>query len=219
MNQTQARRFILSSQTMTDPAKFDDDWAELARELERDKPSSPPPRLECHDPAGTTSTSREDAFSESAATNDSEPVSDEFFATDEVDTGHESESDGESNPGDGQPGTGRKRRRRRRRRRKGGAQTADMGTAEEIEQEKNEANDGETEEEEFELVPKTAQAESGEAEYGDEPGDDFAEDEMLERSSEDMEEDAGGELLRELIANWNVPSWDDVVGGLYRPER
>jgi hypothetical protein len=35
----------------------------------------------------------------------------------------------------------------------------------------------------------------------------------------EADEDAGGELLRELIANWNVPSWDDVVGGLYRPER
>jgi hypothetical protein len=35
----------------------------------------------------------------------------------------------------------------------------------------------------------------------------------------DSEEDAGEELLRDLIANWNVPSWDDVVGGLYRPER
>jgi hypothetical protein len=35
----------------------------------------------------------------------------------------------------------------------------------------------------------------------------------------ESEEDAGEELLRDLIASWNVPSWDDVVGGLYRPER
>ena len=35
----------------------------------------------------------------------------------------------------------------------------------------------------------------------------------------DGDEDAGEELLRELIASWNVPSWDDVVAGLYRPER
>ena len=33
------------------------------------------------------------------------------------------------------------------------------------------------------------------------------------------EEDAGGELLRDLIANWDVPSWDAIVTGLYRPER
>ena len=46
----------------------------------------------------------------------------------------------------------------------------------------------------------------------------YARERALVRTAE-MEEDAGGELLRELIANWNVPSWDDVVGGLYRPER
>ena len=33
------------------------------------------------------------------------------------------------------------------------------------------------------------------------------------------EEDTTGDVLRDLIANWNVPSWDDIVGGLYRPER
>jgi len=33
------------------------------------------------------------------------------------------------------------------------------------------------------------------------------------------EEDTGGEVLREMIANWNVPSWDEVIGGLYRPDR
>ncbi len=27
------------------------------------------------------------------------------------------------------------------------------------------------------------------------------------------------EMLREIIANWDVPSWDDIVGGLYRPNR
>ena len=42
--------------------------------------------------------------------------------------------------------------------------------------------------------------------------------EVLPVDSE-ADEDAGEELLRELIASWNVPSWDDVVGGLYRPER
>jgi hypothetical protein len=32
-------------------------------------------------------------------------------------------------------------------------------------------------------------------------------------------EEAGGELLRELIANWNVPSWDEIVSSLNRPDR
>ena len=26
-------------------------------------------------------------------------------------------------------------------------------------------------------------------------------------------------VLRDLIANWNVPSWDEIIAGLYRPER
>ena len=37
------------------------------------------------------------------------------------------------------------------------------------------------------------------------------------------DEDAGTEftpeLTRDLIANWNVPSWSEIVAGLYRPER
>jgi len=33
------------------------------------------------------------------------------------------------------------------------------------------------------------------------------------------EEDTASDVLRDLIANWNVPSWDDIVSGLYRPER
>ena len=40
-------------------------------------------------------------------------------------------------------------------------------------------------------------------------------------SDDDAEaaEDAGGELLRELIASWNVPSWDEIVSSLHRPDR
>lgn len=44
-------------------------------------------------------------------------------------------------------------------------------------------------------------------------------------SSHDVPDDASAdeglapESGRELIANWNVPSWPEIVAGLYRPER
>ncbi|HSQ56260.1 MAG TPA: hypothetical protein VLM40_11015, partial [Gemmata sp.] len=45
----------------------------------------------------------------------------------------------------------------------------------------------------------------------------YDEDETEE--PDESSEDAGGELLRDLIATWNVPSWDEIIGGLYRPDR
>jgi hypothetical protein len=214
--------FVFLRHTMTEPAKFDDDWAELARELERDKPSTPPSPNECPSPTPNSSVSGEEGFADYPTESMDEANSDEFDdagegGDDAGEGGSESDPNGDAASGDGQPGTGRKRRRRRRRRRKGG-QPAEAGTAEETESEKADAGEGETEDSVFELVPVVAETESDEAEYGDEPGDEIVED-TVEISAAEMEEDAGGELLRELIANWNVPSWDDVVGGLYRPER
>jgi hypothetical protein len=198
---------------MTDPAKFDDDWAELARELERDNPSSPPP------PQSTPPEVVADLGSGSIP--EPPPVEGEESGPDEFDDagtiGSESDVEAESIldsvPGDDQQGAGRKRRRRRRRRRKGGTQPAEVEGVEDTESEKSLAQDAELEEVGFET--ETA---ASDVEYGDEPPDEFLDD-VPEASAEESEEDAGGELLRELIANWNVPSWDDVVSGLYRPER
>ena len=199
---------------MTDTSKFDDDWAELARELERDKPSSPPP------PAA--SNVHPDIYRESEESQSPEILNDRMDAaiTDEFDDVAEEslESDSESEPnedsvaGDGPQGVGKKRRRRRRRRRKGGGgQPAEVGSVEEMETDKADSNDGENEEMDLGTEPAV-----GEMDDSDEPADEM--EEVMVDSS-DSEEDSGGELLRELIANWNVPSWDDVVGGLYRPER
>jgi ribonuclease E len=208
---------------MSDPAKFDDDWAELARELERDKPAPAPLHPERTSPHAQPFVEEEDR-SESL----DEQAGDEFEDTPEGnDDSPEGEAGGESDSetssdagtGDGPPGTGRKRRRRRRRRRKtGAAQAAGAEATEETEAEAPEGEEAESEDTPFELVPSTGQVESGEGEFGDEPGDEVMDD-PIEISAAEQEEDAGGELLRELIANWNVPSWDDVVGGLYRPER
>jgi hypothetical protein len=95
--------------------------------------------------------------------------------------------------GEGQPGTGRKRRRRRRRKKGGPTDPPAAGPDEE-----EAAADADPPEAE------PAEAEDVEAFAGGDP--------------EDAEE-VGGELLRDLIANWNVPSWDEIVSGLHRPER
>ena len=201
---------------MIDPDKFDDDWAELARELERDKPASASTRQE-NSPAheiAPEETQERGLADHSPEFDISSP--DEF--DDASDGSLDSETEGEGDPetegelseegaeGDNRPGTGRKRRRRRRRKRKGAGGTAEAGAAEETE--KNELVEGETEETEAEI----------ETDYVDEAPEEVV-DEPNELTLVESEEDAGGELLRELIANWNVPSWDDVVSGLYRPER
>jgi ribonuclease E len=193
---------------MTSPSENDDDWAELARELARDKPPIPPPL-----PTAETSQARaespadEGEFSE-VVTDADDNGGEEFDTVEEA----EAEPNAESATGEAQPGTGRKRRRRRRRRRKGGAgQPADT-----IADSPEEAAEGtetvageESSEGDFEAA--------GAGGYVDEADGD-SDTEVLAADA-DSDEDAGGELLRELIANWNVPSWDDVVAGLHRPER
>jgi hypothetical protein len=171
---------------MTIPGDSDDDWAELARELSRDKPQSlaePPPPAE-----------EMGLFSE--VVQDARPAEEDIEELPE--TIDEGEGEG---PPDGQPGTGRKRRRRRRRRRRGGSeQAAETAGGEAAEAEESESDEP---------------ADQGAAESG------FSEEVEAELVTVDAEtdEDAGEELLRDLIANWNVPSWDDVVAGLYRPDR
>jgi ribonuclease E len=182
--------------TMTDPSQPDDDWAELARELDRD--TQP-----VHTPE---SASHEEESAESLAESDSDEFEDadsEGGLESSENESDEAGGEGEQEPGDGTPGTGRKRRRRRRRRRKGGpGQPAEAG--------------------------ETAAAEAGEAEVAEVEADPAPEaveedseyDESNRGESEvEAAEEAGGELLRELIANWNVPSWDDIVSGLHRPDR
>jgi hypothetical protein len=106
--------------------------------------------------------------------------------------------DGAEPPGDDQPGTGRKRRRRRRRRKKGGepGQPEPVGVG-------------------AETVAEPAMQETGfSEEYETGPGS-----ESDEQAGQPIaaDEDTAGEVLRELIANWNVPSWDSIVTGLHRP--
>ena len=189
---------------MPDPFDNNDDWAELARELDRNKPPTPPPlptpaphadMVERQIEAEEVEPHHGDARVEDEVVTEgeAEAAADEDFDDAEEVTPSEAEANAE-----GQPGTGRKRRRRRRRRRKGGAPEGAAladGVAEESE--------NATEEE-----PMSEAAES------DDFGSEDAETEIVPFGAE---EDTANEILRDLIANWNVPSWDDIVGGLYRP--
>lgn len=169
-----------------------DEWAELARELERDKPPAPPPlpdmverqvEAEVFEPHYGL-----DARVEDETVAEGDPAEEEF------DDAEESASSETEAAADG-PGTGRKRRRRRRRRRKGGAAAPEVATI---------AEDDSESESNTEAIMTDESTES----------DDFGETEIVPLAAE---EDTASEVLRDLIASWNVPSWDDIVSGLYRP--
>lgn len=204
---------------MPNPNIPDDSWDELARELglERSSPPADEPVLD----SGPDEELPSDPDPETAPIEEERPARGHpQAATEETETyqdfevvGEEAELDEEAGEGEGaedgaaeegQPGTGRKRRRRRRRRRKGGgAAPAPAG--------EGEAAAGE----DFAVTARVEDDQLVEAEAEE---DDLEEEEVLAEVGAE-EEDVGGEVLRELTASWNVPSWDEIVSGLYRPER
>ena len=109
--------------------------------------------------------------------------------------------DGAEAPGDEPQEPGKKRRRRRRRRRKG------PGEGEQTEAAPVEATA---------VTPARTEPEYDNEDYETGPG---SESDELAAMPLAADEDTAGEVLRDLIANWNVPSWDSIVTGLYRPER
>ena len=199
---------------MPHPNAPDDDnsWDELARELGIDELSA---KIDAA-PVEDEPLAEEISESEEEGLIEAEPGA--GTADDEGDEG-DGEGDAEGGDeltGDEQPGTGRKRRRRRRRRRGKGA-PGEAGSPDPAPPAVAETAETDVEEEAAteEFVPprntRTSRVE-------EEPE---AEEEELETSGAPLaaEEDTGSEVLRELIATWNVPAWDDIVGGLYRPER
>jgi hypothetical protein len=172
----------------------DDSWDELTRELGVEK--APPTARDPESAAPEVS---------EAPLIDDEPPDDggEF----DGELGDEGESDGEAPDGteppagDEQPGGGRKRRRRRRRRRKVGAE--------------GEATEG-AGDETAEPVPVGAPAEEQEIDDAEFDSESLGE---VSGAALAADEDTAGEMLRELIAGWNVPSWDAIITGLNRPER
>lgn len=181
---------------MTDPLDNNDDWAELAREFALDKPA--PVREEPSEPAPLLEDTRAGAAPDGAE--------------DEFEDGEEAAAGEPGGEGDGAGGTGRKRRRRRRRRRKGGAPGEGLLGAGVAAQE-----DGEEAEAPEEAGDAEPVAEADDSHPSDRDESDDADDFDSEPAPLTAEEDTASDVLRELIATWNVPSWDSIVSGLYRP--
>lgn len=182
---------------MPDPFDSNDDWADLARELERNKPPIPPADpAECFVREAEAIQSHRDADSQHEET--APAGNEEEFEAEDAASSEEEVAAGE------QPGTGRKRRRRRRRRRKSGSPEGTPVLAGDAPSEFAETSEGESD---SPVGEEYAESESFNS--------DDAEADPVSFSDED--EDTASEVLRELIANWNVPSWDEIVGGLHRP--
>jgi ribonuclease E len=186
---------------MTDPTKSDDNWAELYRELGVED-TDPSPRAPQPEPREQPPVFEEEVVelttahaADAGAEEDVSPAieSEELGVIEGEFEPAEAEAEGEGEAEtEGEPG--KKRRRRRRRRKKKGGPNGQPEAAE------GEA-EGEAEE---------AEGAEGEPEEGEE---------AEEPAAVGAEEEVSPEVTRELIANWNVPSWQEIVAGLYRPDR
>lgn len=96
---------------------------------------------------------------------------------------------------------GRKRRRRRRRRRKGGGETAPEPAP---------------------TLSANVSAETPDTEEPEEIGGSASDHPTATHTldwNDTTDPDQAAEILRDILTHWNVPSWDEIVAGLYRPER
>lgn len=194
---------------MSNPNDLDDGWAELARELglENDRPSPAPqpdqPAADLHPPEDPPPPADDEEFVE--VPGDAPTDADVYAESDgfaepegdgeeaEDDDGEESDGEGEGEAGGtGEPGEPKKKRRRRRRRKK-------------------KPTDG---------TPAGEPAEAGESEEPEAAGEPEESDELpLPTDGLVEEEGATPAATRELIANWDVPSWETIVNTmLYRPQ-
>lgn len=186
---------------------MDDGWAELARELglEGDRPFPAPvpdhSAADLHPPEDPAPETDDEEFVEEAG---EAPTEADIQADGEVyaeadgeegeagDDGEEIEGEGEGESATpGEPGEPRKKRRRRRRRKKkDGTAPAEIASGEESTDDSEEA---------AEIVDS------------EEPA--LSTDGLVE------EEGATPAATRELIANWDVPSWETIVNTmLFRPQ-
>ena len=205
---------------MTNPASQDDSWNDLYAELGLDKPAAGPADATAHAPPAPEREPlrHEVAVEEFAADTwpDEVPPSDGLVA--EQPEGDEGEDEGDEAEGaedaataDGLPGSGRKRRRRRRRRKKGGPdQPGEPG------------EEGVVTPLEGGVPPAPAAPTSPTyaAERTTRPAAPSRSTTTSPKPSRGRSRrETSSETLRELISTWNVPSWDEIIGGLYRPER
>jgi len=200
---------------MSLPASGNDDWDDLARELGVSKsdpqPAPPPDMVERITDAEVVEPHHGDARTEDDALAAGEPelAADE---TPDAEAADNPNATGEPIPA-GEPG---KRKRRRRRRRRKGA------PAEGTEPVASGPDDDAAEPDEEELSESAESAEANDEDAFADAAGEVAEDASDE--DEDVlqpvgaeEEDVATEALRDLIANWNVPAWDEIIGGLCRP--
>lgn len=117
----------------------------------------------------------------------------------------ETESEHTDSEAEEEVGAGRRRRRRRRRRRNKGGNHAGGESVEE--------NGGDaavsSQEEIADSLAEQATSEAG-AQEGEQSHSHW---------QDSTDPDQAAEVLREILAHWNVPSWDEIVAGLHRPER
>jgi|DewCreStandDraft_4_1066084.scaffolds.fasta_scaffold121985_2 hypothetical protein len=99
-----------------------------------------------------------------------------------------------------EPSSPEKKRRRRRRRRRRGDSPTDAATAESIETEANQESTASEDEVEGEVETES----SNECEESDDDSRDDDDEEEVEPIS---------------LPDWNVPSWQELIDSLYRPER
>jgi hypothetical protein len=185
---------------MSSPASGNDDWDDLARELgvSKSAPQPVPPPNPVEDFAAAEAV---------------EPPADGDGAALEVEI---ADAPGEAAPAADGDAERKRKRRRRRRRRKGApvegtelvATGPDDDAAEPDEDEVADAADG------TEASDEDAFADAA-GEAAEDAGDTDDEGALQPVGAE--EEDVATDALRDLIANWNVPAWDDIIGGLYRP--
>jgi hypothetical protein len=180
---------------MSGPNDTDDGWGELARELGLEQPA-PPPRPTIRREPEPEPEPVDDGFAP--------PTDDEFSAlpadsTDE-DEGEDEEGGDEEAEGaavEGEPGEPKKKRRRRRRKKKRSSD-GEPAPAPALRSDAPAEADGDTDEE---GIPA------------------YSSDDGYRSPGEPIEEEMPTpEAARELIANWDVPSWEMIVTTmLYRP--
>lgn len=189
-------------------SRDDDGWNDLYAELGLDKPArSPEPVREPEpiepEPRGEVAFESEpaDHWADEVPPNAGDLATDDMIV--EPEEGDEEGGDEAGAEGEGPPGTGRKRRRRRRRRKKSGP------------------GEGDAAGESAPVAAPRREREPALAGSRHHANDDLdaMEPENDTHAAVGGDEDSVGETLRDLVAHWNVPSWDAIIGGLYRPER
>lgn len=175
---------------MTSTDSLDDGWAELARELNLPEPEPARPKPDTS-PGVLSPSEATHGTPDPEFAEPTDEVSDApFGADDDADLEPGTDDPSEDTIPEGATAEGEKKRRRRRRRRK-------KGSGESVE-------------------PASTSAEIA-ATDDDADSSDGYEDEAP--PVVDATDETTPEMAREIIATWNVPSWDEIVAGLHRPDR